>query len=68
VIGKKPRMFWIPHSSEKRKLLIAASSVTRIVEGNLFGRLVTDEACTDGCSLLSNIYYAVTLVNLAHLL
>lgn len=49
-------MFWTPHPSEKRKLLIAAFSVTWIVEGNLFRMLVTDEACTDGYSLLPNIY------------
>jgi hypothetical protein len=51
MIGKKQRMFWTPHSSGKKKLLIATSSVTWIVEGNLFGRLVTD-----GCSLLPNIH------------
>lgn len=63
MIEKKQRMFRTLRSSERRKLLIAASSVTWIVDGNLFGSLVTD-----GCSLLPNIYWTVTLVNLANLL
>jgi hypothetical protein len=41
MIEKKQRMLRTLHSSEKRKLLIAAFSITLIVEGNLFGSLVT---------------------------